>query len=77
MRSKSMKMKFVASIRHKLCMTYAFFDFFCLNIIFDKKNFLIAEINLTSRGPLYTCLVLMGDKSTNVQILQNYHYWSC
>ena len=29
---------------------------FCSKIIFDKKN-LFAEINLTTRGPLYTCLV--------------------
>ena len=31
-------MVFVASIiRHKLCMIYAFLDFFCLKIIFDQK----------------------------------------
>ena len=38
MRSKSMKMVFVARmIRHKLCMIYAFFYFLCSKIIFDEK----------------------------------------
>ena len=40
MRSKSMKMVFVASIiRYKLCMMYAFLWFFCSKIIFDQKLF--------------------------------------
>ena len=40
MRSKSMKMVFVIRIiRHKLCMIYAFFLFFCSKIIFDQKLF--------------------------------------
>ena len=40
MRSKSIRMVFVASIvRHKLCMSYAFFIFFCSKIIFDQKLF--------------------------------------
>ena len=58
MRSKSMKMVFVARIiRHKLCMIYAFLDFF-VQKSFLTKNFLTADINLTTRGPLYTCLVV-------------------
>ena len=56
---KSLKMVFVAKIiRHKLCIINAFFDFFVKKIIFDKNYFLIAGINLTTWGPLYTCLVL-------------------
>ena len=56
-------MVFVARIvRHKLCMSYAFFYFFCSKIIFDQNYFLTAEIDLTSRGPLYTCLVLFGGR---------------
>ena len=40
MRIKSLKMVFVARIiRHKLCIIYAFFDFFCSKIIFDQKLF--------------------------------------
>ena len=40
MRFKSLKMVFVARIiRHKLCIIYAFFDFFCSKIIFDQKLF--------------------------------------
>ena len=59
MRSKAMKMVFVARIiRHKLYMIYAFFDFLCSKIILTKNYFHTAEINLTTRGPLYTCLVL-------------------
>ena len=54
-----MKMVFVARIiRHKLCMKYAFFDFFVQKLSLAKNYFLIAKMNLTSRGPLYTCLVL-------------------
>ena len=52
---KSLKMVFVARIiRHELCMIYTFF---CSKIIFDQKFFPFAEINLTTRGSLYTCLV--------------------
>ena len=50
-------MLLVASIsRHKLCITCAFFDFFSKSI-FYQKLFLIVVINLTTGGPLYTCLV--------------------
>ena len=57
MRSKSMKMVFVARIiRHKLCMIYAFFDFFVQKSSLTKNYFHTAKIN-TVRGPLYTCLV--------------------
>ena len=41
-------------------MIYAFFLFvFVQKSFFTKNLFLFAEINLTTRGPLYTCLVLM------------------
>ena len=50
MRSKSMKMVFVARIiRHKLCMIYAFFDIFVPKSFLTKNYFLTAEINLTTR----------------------------
>ena len=40
MRSKSMKMVFVARmIRHKSCIFYAYFYFFCSKSIFDQKLF--------------------------------------
>ena len=39
-------------------MIYAFLDFLCSKIIFDQKLISYDEINLTTRGPLYTCLVL-------------------
>ena len=54
-----MKMVFVASIiRHELCMIYAFFDFLFVQKSFLIKSYLLtAEINLTTRGTLYTCLV--------------------
>ena len=32
--------------------------FFGSKIFFTKNYFLTAEINLTNRGPLYTCLVI-------------------
>ena len=57
MRSKSAKMVFVTSIiRHKLCIIYAFFDFFFQRLFLTKNYILIAAKNLT-RGPLYTSLV--------------------
>ena len=56
---KSMKMVFVARInRHKLYMIYTFFDFFFKKTFLIKNIFLTAEINLTTRGPSYTCLVV-------------------
>ena len=40
-------------------MIYAFFLFvFVQKSFLTKKLFLFAEINLTTQGPLYTCLVL-------------------
>ena len=58
MRIKSLEMVLVTRIiRHKSCMIYAFFYFFCSKIIFDQNYFPTAEINLTPWGPLYTCLV--------------------
>ena len=60
MRIKSLKMVFVARIiRHKLCMIYAFFDLFVQKSFLTKNYFLTAKIILTTRGPLYTCLVLI------------------
>ena len=57
-----MKMVFVARmIRHKLCMIYAFFDFFVQKSFFTKNYFRTAEMNLTTRGPLYTCLVHLNN----------------
>ena len=38
---------------HNLCGFFVLFS----KIIFNQKLFLIAAINLTTRGPLYTCLV--------------------
>ena len=53
-----MKILLVESIiRHKLCIIYAFFDYFFPKSFFTKNHFLIAAINLTTRGPLYTCFV--------------------
>ena len=41
-------------------MIYAFFLFvFVQKSFLTKKYFLYVEINLTTRGPLYTCLVLL------------------
>ena len=58
MRALSMNIVFVARIiRHKLCIIYAFFDFFVQKSFLTKNCFLTAERNLTTRGPLYTCLV--------------------
>ena len=63
--TKSMKIVFVASmIRNRLCMIYVFFYYFCPKSFFTENYFLIAAINLTTRGPLYTCLVSLGTKRT-------------
>ena len=40
-------------------MIYAFFYFFAQMSFSTKNYFLIAVINLTTRGPLYTCLVFL------------------
>ena len=66
--SKSMKMVLVARmIRHKLWMIYAFFIFFV------QKSFLTYkfEINLTTRGPLYTCLVGASIQAVLQKFLKN------
>ena len=48
-------MVFVASIiRNKLCIIYMFFF---QKSFFNENHFLIAAINLTTWGSLYTCLV--------------------
>ena len=58
MRIKSSKMMLVARIiRYKLCTIYAFFDSFVQKSFLTKNYLLIAEIDFTTRGPLYTCLV--------------------
>ena len=55
-----MKMGFVASIiGGKLCIIFAFFDFFAQKTFSTKLSSLIAEINFTIWGQLYTCLVLI------------------
>ena len=46
-------------IRHRLCIIYAFFDIFVQKSFMAKKYFLTAETHLTTRVPLYTCLVLL------------------
>ena len=58
--SKSKEMEYVARIiRYKSCMICAFFDIFFVQKSFLTKNYFpTAEINLTTRGPLYTCLVV-------------------
>ena len=49
---------FVARIiRNRLCIVYGFFYYFFQKSLFAENYFLIAAINLTTRGPLYTCLV--------------------
>ena len=48
------------SISSYLCMINAFFDFFVQKLFLTKNYFLIAEINFTTPGPLYTCLVVHG-----------------
>ena len=56
-----MKMTFVASIiRYKLCIIYAFFDFFVQKSLLTKNYLCIAAIIVTTRGPLYTCLIVLA-----------------
>ena len=43
---------------HDLCI---FYFFFVQKTFLTKNYFLTAEINLTTQGPLYTCLVIDGD----------------
>ena len=70
MRSKSMKMVFVASvINHQLCMIYAFFYFFFQKSFFTKKNFLPADINLTIG--FYCILVLLYSYNWDLLLEQN------
>ena len=53
-----MKIVFVASIiRNRLCIIYVFFDYFFEKSLFAENHFVIAAINLTTRGPLYSCFV--------------------
>ena len=59
--STSMKLVFVVIIiRHQLCMIHAFFDFFVQNSFLTGNYILVVDINLTTRGLLYTCLFLHG-----------------
>ena len=54
---KSLKMLFLSRIiKHKLCMIFAFFDFFVQKSFLTKNYFFIAVIDLTTRSPCYTCL---------------------
>ena len=58
-----MKIVFVASIiRNSLCIIYGFFDYFLQKSIFTENYFLVAAINLATRGPLCTCLVFFVNK---------------
>ena len=55
-----MNMLLVTSIIcHKLFIIYMFLDFICSKIVLNQKVFSEAAINLTTRGPLYTCLVVI------------------
>ena len=54
-----MKIVFVESIiRNSLCIIYVFLNYFFQKSVFTENYFLMAAINLATRGPLYTCLVL-------------------
>ena len=51
-----------------------FYFLFVQKAFLTKKMFLFAEINLTTRGPLYTCLVLIEidlAESVNLEQLQS------
>ena len=53
---------------HDLCI----FCFFGQKSFLTKNYFLTAEVNLTTRGPLYTCLVLScREISTVIQGIQH------
>ena len=82
-----MKIVFVASIiRNRLCMIYGFFIIFFKNLFLLKIIFLITAINLTTRGPLYTCLVFQREfdakefvgwlESQDIYPLLVYHFGS-
>ena len=63
-----MKIGFVASlIRNSLCIIYVFLLFFQKSL-FTENYFLIAAINLATRGPLYTCLVLIFASSWSTKV---------
>ena len=54
-------------------MIYAFFLFvFVQKSFLTKKFFLFAEINLTTRGPLYTCLVFSQLKTITFIYMDTY-----
>ena len=62
-----MKMVFLAIIiRYRLCMI-----FFVQKSFLTKNYFLIVEINLTTRGPLYTCLVSLDFASPLECVVSN------
>ena len=73
-------------IRYKLCISYAFFDYFFQRSFFTENHFLITAINLTTRGPLYTCLVFQREfdakefvgwlESQDIYPLLVYHFGS-
>ena len=61
-----MKIVFVASIiRNSLCILYVFFCYFFQKWLFTENYFLISAINLATRGPLYTCFVII-DNAANM-----------
>ena len=67
-----MKIVFVACIiRNSLCIIYGFFNHFFQKSLFTENYFLIGAINLATRGPLYTCLVL---NVSLIMLINFYHY---
>ena len=74
-----MKIVFVASlIWNRLCIIYVFFDNFFQKSFFTKNYFLIVAINLTTRGPLYTCLVDFDHllQRANMELFSAIHFGS-
>ena len=64
-----MKIVFVASIiRNRLCIIYGFFNYYFQKLLFTENFVLIAAINLTTWGPLYTGLVALGNTLGKVNV---------
>ena len=53
---------------HNLC----FFSYFFQKLLFTENYFLIAAINLATRGPLYTCLVTICNLTLCVSVMEIY-----
>ena len=68
-----MKIVFVASIiRNSLCIIHVFYYSFQKSL-FTENNFLIAAINVATRGPLYTCLVNYANYSKDLLLILDSH----